>query len=261
MNLSGLLGLLLVLISFSLIVIFAAAGRHRPGQRLREILAYTRLRRAVGLAVEVGSRLHISLGRGGVVGVQNAAALAGLAMADRIARAASISDRPPVATSGDGSLAILSQDTLRSAFRTLGVEGQFNPTSAQVTGLTPYSYAAGVIPVIHDQQVSASLLSGHFGGEAALIAEAAERNGSLVIGGSDNLPGQAVLYATAQEPLLGEEVFAGGAYLGAGAIHESSLRMQDVLRWLLVLVLLLGALFKLTGIDRVITGALEGFMP
>jgi hypothetical protein len=166
-----------------------------------------------------------------------------------------------VATAGDGSLAILSQDTLRSAFRTLGVESQFNPSSAQVTGLTPFSYAAGAIPVIHDGQVSASLLSGHFGGEAALIADAAERNGSLLIGGSDNLPGQAVLYATAQEPLLGEEVFAGGAYLGAGVIHESSLRMQDALRWLLVIILVLGTLFKLTGIDQVIGGILEGFMP
>jgi hypothetical protein len=96
----GFFGLLLILLSFSLIVVFAAAGRNRPGRHLRELPAFTRLRRAVGLAVEVGTRVHISLGRGDLLGTQNAAAFSGLVMADRIARAASISDRPPVATAG-----------------------------------------------------------------------------------------------------------------------------------------------------------------
>jgi hypothetical protein len=257
----GFFGLLLVLLSFSLIVVFAAAGRNRPGRHLRELPAFTRLRRAVGLAVEVGTRVHISLGRGDLLGTQNAAAFSGLVMADRIARAASISDRPPVATAGEGSLAILAQDTLRASFRTLGVESQFNPNSAQPTGLTPFSYAVGTIPVIHDGQISANLLSGHFSGEAALIADAAERSGSLVVGGSDNLSGQAVLFASAQEPLIGEEVFAGGAYLGAGTFHEASLRMQDVLRWVLVAVILIGVLFKITGLDLVISDIFEGFLP
>lgn len=55
---------------------------------------------------------------------------------------------------------------------------------------------------------------GNFGSEAALINEAAERSGSLTLAGTDTIPGQAVLYATAQEPLIGEEVFAGGNILG-----------------------------------------------
>ncbi len=182
-------------------------------------------------------------------------------MADRIARAASISDRPPVVTTGEGTLSILAQDTMRGVYRALGVESQFDPNSAQITGLTPFSYAAGSMPLIQDGQVSANLLSGHFGGEAALIADAAERSGSLVVGGSDSLPGQAVLYAVAQDPLIGEEVFAGGAYLGAGSIHEASLRTQDILRWLLVALIILGAILKVTGLSQFVDGILEGLQP
>ncbi len=261
MDLTGIFGFLLILVSFGLIVIFAAAGRNRPGRHLREIPAFTRLRRAVGLAVEVGTRVHISLGRGDFLGTQNMAAFSGLVMADRIARAASISDRPPVVTAGEGTLGILAQDTMRGVYRALGVESQFDPNSAQITGLTPFSYAAGSMPLIQDGQVSANLLSGHFGGEAALIADAAERSGSLVVGGSDSLPGQAVLYAVAQDPLIGEEVFAGGAYLGAGSIHEASLRTQDILRWLLVALIILGAILKVTGLSQFIDGILEGLQP
>jgi hypothetical protein len=82
----------------------------------------------------------------------------------------------------------------------------------------------------------------------ALLTDAGERSGSLTLGGTDSLPGQAVLYATAQEPLIGEELYAGGAYLCAGGMHIASLRVQDVFRWILVLVILLGSIAKLAGV-------------
>jgi len=82
----------------------------------------------------------------------------------------------------------------------------------------------------------------------ALIADAAERTGSVSLGGSENLSAQAVLYAAAQEPLIGEELFAAGAYAQAGPMHVASLKAQDFLRWLLVGALLLGAALKLLGV-------------
>jgi hypothetical protein len=240
--------LVIVIVFAGLMIIFAAAGRQHPGRNLREIHAFTRLRRAVGLAVEAGTRLHISLGRGGIIGPESGSALAGFSILERITRAASISDRPPVATSGDSVLSILSQDTLRGTYRAMGVEHEYKPESAQLTGLTPLSYAAGAMPVIRDGQVSANVLAGHFGSEVALLIDAGERAGSITIAGTDSLPGQAVLFAAAHEPLIGEELFAGGAYLGAGALHVASLRTLDVSRWTLIIVILIGALARFVGI-------------
>jgi hypothetical protein len=82
----------------------------------------------------------------------------------------------------------------------------------------------------------------------ALLTEAAERSGSLTIGGSDQLQAQAVLYAAAQEPLIGEEVFASGAYLGVEPAHVASLRVQDIFRWALIIIILLGAAARLVGL-------------
>jgi hypothetical protein len=48
--------------------------------------------------------------------------------------------------------------------------------------------------------------------------------------------------------LLGEELYAAGAYLGAGAAHTASLGMQDILRWVLVVIIVIGAILKLLGI-------------
>jgi hypothetical protein len=98
-----------------------------------------------------------------------------------------------------------------------------------------------------NENVSANIMIGHFGSEVALLADAAERENVLVIGASDNLAGQAVLFANTQDALIGEELFATGAYLGAGASHVSSLTVQDVLRWLIIITLLGGAIAKIWG--------------
>ena len=239
-------GLAVVLSFFILIIVFAVLSRRRPGRNLREITAFTRLERAVGLAVEAGERLHISLGSGDIVGSRSAVAYVGLSMLRRLARVTSISDKPPVATSGDGGVAILSQDTLRSTSREMRLE--FDPMSGRLTGATPFSYAAGAMSVVHDEGIGANVLIGHFASEVALITEAGERANSLTLAGTDSVPGQAVLFAAAQETLIGEETFAGGAYLGAGPMHLASLRAQDVFRWILIVVILGGSLLKLVGI-------------
>jgi hypothetical protein len=252
------LGLVFTLVIFAIMIFFFTAGRTRFGRNFREIAAFTKLRQAAGIAVEAGTRLHISVGRGSITGQESASAFAGMTMLDRVARAGSVSDRPPVATSGDGALTILTQDTLRGSYRALGVEGQYDPTSGRVLGLTPFSYAAGALPVIYDEQVSANLLNGHFEGEIGLINEAAERKGSLVVAGSESITGQAVIYATASDALIGEEAFAGGAYLGAGPMHDASLHAQDVMRWVVIGLLLVGSLFKLFGIDQLLIGLFPG---
>ena len=235
---------------FIILVIYALLIRKRPDRPLREIPAFARLGRSVGLAVEAGKRLHISLGYGGVNDVPGASGLVGLTMLQRIARAASISDKPPIATSGEGTLGILSQDTLHSAYQAIRSESLFDPMYGQISGLTPFSYAAGTLPVIFDQQVSTTVLAGHFGSEVALIVDANERVGSYTLAGSDNLEAQAVLYASAQDPLIGEELYAGGAYLNAGLMHQASIRTQDVMRWVVILGILLGSMLKLFGVIK-----------
>jgi hypothetical protein len=168
-------------------------------------------------------------------------------MLRRIAERTSVSDRPPIVTSGDPALTILSQDTAQSGYRAAGAGEQFRVTAERMTGLSPFSYAAGTIPVTRDENVSANILIGDLGAESALAADASDRQDASLIAASDNLSAQSIFFASAQEPLIGEELFASGAYVGAGASHEASLQVQDVLRWVLILVMLGGAALKLLG--------------
>ncbi|MBA4379826.1 MAG: hypothetical protein C0393_03940 [Anaerolinea sp.] len=246
MNWIGLVGFGFVIFS-AILMASLAFLRRKSTPVFREIPAFARLQKAIGLAVEEGSRLHISLGRGGLTTPQSAAELAGLEMLRRVAELTSASDRPPVATSGDGAVAILSQDALQASKQAVLSSG-YDVTAARLAGLTPFSYAAGTLPVMRDEEVSANILIGNFGVEVALLTDAAERENSSSLAASDNLPAQAILYASAQDALIGEELFAAGAYVKARPFHTASLIVQDNLRWLVVIAILVGAILKLAGL-------------
>lgn len=236
-----------ILLFASVLLIGLTLWRRRSPATLRVIDAYERLNKSVGIAVENGTRLHISLGRGNLFTARGGSALVGLAMLRRLTERTSVSDRPPIVTSGDASLAVLSQDTLQSGFRAAGAEDQYRFSTGRLTGLSPFSYAAGTMPVIRDENVSTNIFIGDFGNEAALLTEEADRSNSNLIAASDNLSAQAIFYASAQEPLIGEELFAAGAYVGAGASHEASLNVQDILRWLIILAIIIGAGLTMLG--------------
>ena len=243
----NLLGLGLVVLSGALLLILSLIKR-KSIPKLRAIPALTRLYRAVGLSVEDGTRLLIGLGGDSLLTQSGGAPLAGLGLLRYLTEKTSLSDRPPIAASGESALALLSQDTLEAGYQGAGAGEYYQPTTGRLTGMTPFSSAAGMIPILHDEGVSATVLVGHFGVEAALLAEAAERENTFLIGSSDALSSQAALFASAHEILIGEELFAASTYLGAGSSHSASLTVQDVLRWIIILVLVGGAVLKLIGL-------------
>lgn len=244
---SDIIGLVLVVVAAGLLLGLTLI-RRKSSPVFREIPAFTRLKRAVGISVEDGTRLHVSLGRGGLQTPRGAPALAGLAMLRHLAEQTSASDKPPIVTSGAGDLAILSRDTLQAGYKAAGAEDFYNPATGRLTGLTPFSYAAGAIPSMRDENVSANILIGHFGPEVALLTDTAERTNSIAVAAADDPAAQAVLYASVDDPLIGEELFAVGAYSNAGAAHQASLQVQDILRAFIIVTLLVGSALKMAGI-------------
>lgn len=244
MQIPALAGLILIIFSVILLIGLSLL-KDRVKASFRDIPAFAKFNKALGTAVEDGSRIHFSLGSSGVVNSRTAASFVALSVLRRSAELSAASDKPPLATSGDAALTILSQDNLAIAHNVAGADQQYKATSGRLMGITPFSYAAGTIPAIYDEDISANVLAGGFGVEAGLLSDAAERTRSFTLAATDALPAQAVLYASASDPLIGEELYASGAYLKAGRAHLVSLYAQDILRWLIVVALLGGAAMKL----------------
>jgi hypothetical protein len=230
----------LALIFTGLILILNVMMRGR-WPTFRQLPGYESVHSDVGASVEAGSRVHMALGQGQIIGVGAEAELAGLSALAKIAQEASISDRPPVATSSDGVTSLLAQNVMYSTYRQMRVEERFDHDLGRLAGLGPAGYTAGAMITSREERVSATILLGAMGAEAALIADTGAQRGSVIAAVTDPV-GQAAVFATTDNPLLGEELFAAGAYLKVSPMHAASLQAQDILRWIAIGAILLGAL-------------------
>ena len=239
---------ILIFIAFAVLLLgFMYAGSRWPVS-IRQLRGFQLLGKELERAVESGERVHLSLGTGSLLGEESAPALAGLTILARLASSTAMSDKPVIVSTANGALMILAQGTLATAYRKLGVESSYDPTSSRMIGPTPFSYASAIPNLLDTEDVSVHILNGSFGSEGALTADFGKRENAYVLAGTDNVQSQALLYATADYPLIGEEVFAGGAYLDNRPVHQASLRTQDVVRIVVIALMLIGTLLKTIGV-------------
>jgi hypothetical protein len=242
-------GILIVLVSTVLIIFFSLKPiRNRFPMVFRRIPAISKLRREIGVAVEEGSGIHVSLGKASLLQPSSTSPFIGLSTLSGVGQLSGAGDIPPISTSGDGALAMMSQDVLITAARETGTLQSYHADQGQLSGVTPFSYVAGALNVVQDPNIKTNVLIGNFGPEAGLLTTASEEKDAFTLAASDNLAAQAVFYASAGEPLIGEELYAVPAYLQASPIHQASLRVQDILRWGIVAVLIGGAFLTLAGV-------------
>ena len=110
---------------------------------------------------------------------------------------------------------------------------------------SPMSYAAGVSYTVQNGNIGSNLLLGHFGPEIGIILEAAGRENMDQIVGSDDPVALAIGSAMSDDILIGEELFATGAYLTGTPSQIASLQIQDILRLIVAAAIFLFALINL----------------
>jgi hypothetical protein len=257
---TGFTGIVVIVLFIGLMIFFSIINQDPKKRNIRPISAYDKINQEINIAVEDGSQLHISLGRGGITGPESASALAGLSILKQVIEKSSVCDYPPVASTGDAVISILAQDTIQRTSQAISVSDQRRNPSGELVGVTPFSYAAGTLTAIRDKNVSANIHAGWFGSEIIWLTTAGERQSSPTIAGTTQLPAQAIIYASASDPLLGEDLYAGGAYLGAGKMHLASISAQDVMRWIIVAIIIISVLLNFLSIDTFLEDILAGTM-
>lgn len=231
-----------------LMVIFSSKSiRNRFPASFRKIEPINRLKRAIGMAVEDGSRLHVSLGCAQLTEPSNASSLVGLSTLYRVGQLTSTSDLPPICTTGSGSLLILSQDTLKCISVDTNTQAFYDPNHSSMTGATPFSYAIGTMESIADCGVNGNVLIGNFGTEAGLLCETLDK-ARVSVTGSDSITAQSIFFAATQDTLIGEELYALPAYLAANPTHQASLRVEDIFRVVIGVALIVGSVLTVVGI-------------
>src|SRR4051812_20126957 len=239
------LGVLALFLVLFVVYLQRTSSRRRDeaGAGLRPIQAYRAAREGLARAAETGRALHTSPGSGsvGLGGVETASTLAGMNMVESMARVSAITGAPVQATSNDAVAYNLAENALRQGYSRAGWSMDAESGGARfITHNDPLAYAAGAAEVVTRQNVSHAVMAGKFGPEVLLLTEAQRRSGAQQIAGSSDPEGNALIFLTADQTLIGEEIFAAGAYLEQRPTHIASLLAQDGLRWAVIIAIVIG---------------------
>ena len=144
----------------------------------------------------------------------------------------------PLVSTASPTTFVLAQELLSRPFRERGQMAEFDPLSVRFVGgageAAGVAYAAGVIDLLDHRYVSANFMQGRFGDEYLLMGEVAARNNIVQVAGTANVDSLPAMLVTAGDVLIGEDVFAAGAYLLRAPWHIAGLIAQDSARWLIV---------------------------
>jgi len=214
------------------------------GPVLRPISAYAALQNVVSQSVETGYPVHVSVGVRGIGQQSTAQTLAGLILLEHLAQQTAEYDAAPLVSVADGTALVAAQDALRRASARQGQGKKLDPYRVRMIAPEPTAYASGVMGLLSREHVWANVMNGVFGDEYLLMGETAARKDIQQIAGSGNPQSLPFMMVSANHTLIGEEMFAAGAYLSGLASHIASLMLQDWMRTIIILVIVIGVVLS-----------------
>lgn len=251
-------GLLLLL--FCLLFYFFWVLWQRRGQLadivLRRLRPVEVLRSLLHQAAEMGEGVHLSPGQGAIHDPGTIAeTMAGLDVLQATAKEALAVGIPVRATANDSLVKALVENRLGRAWLAAGrpeveVRGELLAQQDRV------AYTAGVVDLLGRPEVQGNVMLGALGEEVLLMGEVGAHQTRFQVVGAARPAAAAFLPLLTDDYLLGEELYAAGAYLEPRPERIVSLMAQDGIRMLLLGLILLGTILATAGVLEGILGPL-----
>ncbi|MCS7364089.1 MAG: hypothetical protein NDF54_01455 [archaeon GB-1867-035] len=233
---------LLILCGFILWYIMEARKGRVP--KLRRLPALEAIDEAVGRATEMGRPVHVSCGSGGSIRDEWASqVLAGLSVLSYVAELCAEYDTSLIATTPVADNFPIMSEIVREAYRRKNKEESFKPDMVvYVPG-----YNAASIGIMVERNIAANIMVGPFWHESVILAEVGASLGAIQIGGTATTHQLPFIVASCDYVLIGEEMFAAGAYLSRDPVQIGSIAGMDWGKVLAILLTLFGLLMEAAG--------------
>ncbi|MCC6933313.1 MAG: hypothetical protein IT292_08680 [Deltaproteobacteria bacterium] len=142
----------------------------------------------------------------------------------------------------DPEVLVLSDATLQSAYQSANRLSQYDPTDVRYLSNNQFAYASGYMGLVHRENVGGAFLFGSFAAESLILAEAGQQVGAMQVAATTSNEQIPFFITTCDHTLIGEELYAAGAYLSNNSVQRGSLRAQDIMKLLLVALIVLGTI-------------------
>lgn len=223
--------LITLLLIFGLIIFFVERGRRGKVPWIRRLAGLDAIEEAVGRATEMGRPVHFTTGFGhyGLTNPTYAPMhLAGLTVLGYVSRLAAKRRTKLITTIADPTMIPLYEDIMKQAYLAEGVSDQFSPDSARFLSSYQFAYAVGVMDILRKEKVASNLMIGTFLAEALLFSETGAAAGCVQVAGTANISQLPFFAGICDYTLIGEDIYAAGAYVSKDHVLLGSIAGQDL---------------------------------
>lgn len=203
---------------------------------IRRLPGVDALDEAIGRAVELGRPISFTFGLLNV----GPTLYACLGVLRHVAKKAATFGSRLLVPCNDPEVLALTDVTLQGAYRSVGRLSRYDPSSAIFLSAEQFAFASGYMGLLHREQVASAFLFGQFAAESLILAETGQQIGAMQVAATTSNEQIPFFITSCDYTLIGEELFAAGAFLSSDGVLRSSLRGQDISKLCLLLIVLLG---------------------
>jgi hypothetical protein len=235
---------LMILLAFMLLgptIYFIVRARRGKMPKIRRIPGIDAIDEAVGRATELGKPIVFSTGLTGLSPLLYAC----LGILTHIGKRAARMGTRVIVPQNDYEVMPIVEEVLREAYRDEGKLEQFNPEDIRFLSTTQFAFASGYMGIVHREKAAACFMFGNFAAESLILAEAGQQVGAMQVAGTTDSEQVPYFITSCDYTLIGEEVYAAGAYLSQDPNQLGGLRGQDVAKMGALATVGLGLLFGL----------------
>ncbi len=237
-----------VLIFLLLLSYFLRQSRKGKQFFVRKIPGLEAVDDAIGRATELGKPVYYVPGIGYPSEIATLAALNILSPVTKRVSQFAIDLKVP---NLDPIVMSIAQDVVKEAYLSTGRADLFDENNVFFLTDQQFAFAGAVSGLFKRERPGTVFLLGKFYAESLIFAETANDIGAIQIAGTDETAQIPFFIAACDFTLIGEELFAASAYLSRDSLTVGTLKSQDYLKAILLIILLAGLILNMFGIKFV----------
>ncbi len=237
---------ILGLIFIGLIMFYVRRAKRGMSIFIRKIPGLEAIDDALGRATEMGKPVFYIPGTSTMSDV---ATLASLNILRPVAKQVAKYETPFSVPVRDPIVVTVAQDVVKEAYMSAGRPDLYDGGIAYLAALGQFAYTGAVSGAMVREKPATVFLLGMFYAESLILAETANTIGAVQIAGTDASSQIPFFIAACDYTLIGEELYAASAYMSREPLLLGTLKAQDILKGVLLVMFVTAIVFRLFGID------------
>ena len=238
-----------VALSFLFIFGFILYGKKGKKLYIRHIAGLGAIDDAIGRATEMGKPILYSSGLGKM---DRVATMASMNILGSVAEKTAEFNTPLIFPNYDPVVMTTAQEVVKEGYSKAGHPEAYKPDDIFFVTQSQFGYAAAVDGIMTRQLPATNLFLGTFEAEALILAETGNSIGAIQIAGTDSTIQLSFFIVACDYTLIGEELFVASGYLTKDPQILGSIKGQDWLKAIIVLLILIGGIAGVLGFEQFI---------